>query len=216
MLNLASVIETIVARRQEVPSRRSVLVGVTGIDGSGKGYVAKQLVMQLREKGCRVAALGVDGWLNLPPKRFDLARPAEHFYEHALRFDELFGRLILPLQANRSCRVTADHAEETANAYRRVTYAFQDIDVIVLEGIYLLKRAFRHYFDLSFWVDCTFETALERAAKRSQEGLSPTETIRVYQTIYFPAQRIHFTRDNPRATASAIIPNDPRISSPSV
>jgi hypothetical protein len=30
----------ILVKRQEVPARRSLLTGITGIDGAGKGYVA--------------------------------------------------------------------------------------------------------------------------------------------------------------------------------
>jgi len=72
-------------------------------------------------------------------------------------------------------------------------------------------QAYYGYFDLSFWVECTFETALERALRRGQEGLPPAETIRAYQTIYFPAQRLHFVRDHPQAMADMIITNDPRL-----
>ena len=46
------------------------------------------------------------------------------------------------------------------------------------------------------------------AIARSQEGLSPAETVNAYQTIYFPAQKIHFERDCPQTAATAIIQND--------
>lgn len=80
----------------------------------------------------------------------------------------------------------------------------------------LFKRAYRAYFDLAFWVECTFETALERALRRGQEGLPPDETIRAYESIYFPAQRIHFACDNLRGTADFIIINDPRLNGTSI
>jgi uridine kinase len=76
-----------------------------------------------------------------------------------------------------------------------------------LEGIYLLKRAFRSHYDLAFWVECPFETALIRALRRGQEGLPPDETIRACQTIYFPAQYIHFALDAPQSSADAIVNN---------
>ncbi|MEQ8972980.1 MAG: hypothetical protein RIE73_21575 [Coleofasciculus sp. C1-SOL-03] len=60
-------------------------------------------------------------------------------------------------------------------------------------------------------IDCSFETALERAITRSQEGLSPSETIQAYQAIYFPAQKIHFELDRPQRSAIARINNDPRL-----
>jgi uridine kinase len=60
-------------------------------------------------------------------------------------------------------------------------------------------------------VECSFETALERALTRGQEGLPPDETIRAYETIYFPAERIHFALDDPKGSADAVIVNDDRI-----
>jgi hypothetical protein len=42
--------------------------------------------------------------------------------------------------------------------------------VVVVEGIYLLKRELRAHHDVSLWIDCSFETALERALAREQEG----------------------------------------------
>jgi uridine kinase len=49
-----------------------------------------------------------------------------------------------------------------------------------------------------------------RAIRRRQEGLPPSETIRAYSSLYFPAQLIHLALDDPRSIASAIIANDPR------
>jgi uridine kinase len=116
------------------------------------------------------------------------------------------------LRDTRSIRLEADFAEETATRYRRHVYEFTDLDVIVLEGIYLLKRELVGHYDLSAWIDCSFETALERAVARAQEGLSPKDTVRAYQTIYFPAQELHARRDEPRAAATVILNNDRRLS----
>ena len=117
----------------------------------------------------------------------------------------------MPFRDARRCRVVADFTEETATAYRSHTYAFGDTDVILLEGIFLLKGAWRPYYDLSFWVDCSFETALERALRRGQEGLPPAETVRAFQTIYFPAQRLHLAMDAPRSAAHWVLPNDHKL-----
>lgn len=204
-------VEAILAARERAAASRAVLVAVTGIDGSGKGWIAARIVEALTDRGAHAVAVNIDGWLHLPHVRFDPADPAERFYRHAIRFEEMFERLVLPLRDRRSVRVEADFAEETATAYRPHVYAFDDVDVVVLEGIYLLKAAFRAHYDLSIWLDCSLETALERAIARGQEGLPAEETIRAYRTIYFPAQEIHFDRDDPRAAASLIVVNDPRL-----
>jgi uridine kinase len=186
-------------------------VGLSGIDGSGKGFVAGELCRELERADLRVALLNVDGWLNLPAVRFSRQDPAEHFYHHALRLEEMFADLVLPLREHRTHRLIAQHAEETGTAYRECLYEFRDIDVVLVEGIFIYKRAHRSYFDLAVWIDCSFETALERALRRGQEGLPPAETIAAYETIYFPAQRLHCRRDQPRRLAHGVLVNDPRL-----
>ena len=185
--DVRAITESILDVRASVPRDRAALVAVSGIDGCGKGWLTRQIVDELQARGVNAANINIDGWLNLPDKRFSDKNPAEHFYLHAIRFDEMFAQLVLPLRDHRSVSVEADFAEETAMTYRKQTYEFADIDVIVLEGIYLLKLAFRKYYDLSTWIDCSFAKALERALSRGQEGLPPAETIRAYETIYFPA-----------------------------
>ncbi len=211
MSELKPVAEAILKQRTSVPPTESVLAAVSGIDGSGKGYLTARLVAELEKLGVHAALINVDGWLNLPSRRFNAERPAEHFYQHAIRFEEMFEQLIVPLKRHRSIRVETDFAEETAQTYRRHTFDFKDVDVIVLEGIYLLKRTFLHYYDWKLWVECSFETALERALQRGQEGLPPEETVRAYQTIYFPAQEIHFHEDEPQAAADVVWVNDLRL-----
>ena len=206
--DVRAITERILGVRASVPRERAALVAVSGIDGCGKGWLARQIVDELQVRGVNAANINIDGWLNLPDKRFGDKNPAEHFYLHAIRFDEMFAQLVLPLRDHRSIRVEADFAEETATTYRKQTYEFADTDVIVLEGIYLLKKAFRKHYDLSVWIDCSFPRALERAIARAQEGLPPADTIRAYETIYFPAQKIHFQRDDPKSAATMILDNN--------
>lgn len=211
MSDLKLLAEAILSKRASLLPTESVLAAVSGIDGSGKGYVTAQLLAEFQKLSVHAVGINVDGWLNLPSRRFNAARPAEHFYHHAIRFEEMFEQLIVPLKCQRSVCVEMDFAEETAQTYRRHTFNFEAVDVIVLEGIYLLKRAFQHYYDWTMWVECSFATALERALQRGQEGLPPEQTVRAYQTTYFPAQEIHFRMDEPQAAADVVWVNDPRL-----
>jgi len=206
--NIDEVVRKILQRRANVTETRSLLVGISGIDGCGKGYLAAQLQAHLALHGIIPAILNVDGWLDLPEKRFDRNAPAANFYENAIRFDQFFGQLVLPLRDQRSIHLVADVVEETASSYRRHTYDYRDVSVVLVEGIFLFKPQYRKYFDLTIWIDCSFATALARAIARAQEGLSPANTIAAYETIYFPAQRIHLAHDKPRENADLIFEND--------
>ncbi len=211
MHGIRTAVEKILAERHRLSARRSLLVAVSGIDASGKGILTELIVAALQAKGMNAAGICADGWLSLPSRRFSLVLPPEHFYRHAFRFREMFGQLVLPLKEKRSIRVAAGFVDETATACHRHAYNFFNVDVIVLEGIFLLKRALRRHYDLTIWIDCSFETAVERALERRQEGLGRAETIRAYETLYFPAQRIHFALDRPVPAASLVLNNDARI-----
>lgn len=205
---VATLADHIVRARMQTDPRRSVLVAISGIDGAGKGHVAGQLEERLREYGYNVAVIGSEDWLDPPEKRFTSEKSGEHFYRNTLRFDDLFNTLIRPLRDRRSIRIEADFAEETAGPYRRHLYEFEDVDIILLEGVFLLKWEYFPFYDISVWVDCSFSTALDRAVRRGREGLPSDQTIWMYNTTYFPAQRIHFQLDNPKHTATFVLCND--------
>lgn len=185
-----------------------MLVGISGIDACGKGYVTAKLSQELELKGFSVAVINADGWLNLPHVRFGDRAHGVHFYENALRLDEMFEQLILPLRLNRSIDITADFVDETATEFRPHKYIFQNIDIVLIEGIFLFKKPYGDNFDLKIWIDCSVEAAMTRAVARSQEGLPPDQTIAAYEKIYFPAQRLHFERDLPLAAADLIVQNE--------
>ncbi len=71
----------IVASYERSKPGGAFLVRVSGIDGSRKGYLTREIVSRLERTGVRAVAINVDGWLNLPEARFRRERPAERFYE---------------------------------------------------------------------------------------------------------------------------------------
>jgi uridine kinase len=214
MTPLDELARMILERQEAVPADRAMLVAISGIDGSGKGFLTEQLATRLAEqKPIRVATINIDGWLHLPQRRFSTIKPAEHFYEQGFRFAEMFVQIVLPLRNRRTLRLSAELADATnSDSYRSHDYEFEDIDLILLEGIFLLKRSLRGYYDFTVWVNCSFETAFERALHRGQEGLPPEQLRQDYDTIYFAAQRIHFDRDQPQIAADATLDNDAEAS----
>ena len=189
--------------------RRALLVAMSGIDGSGKTTLSTRLAERLEGRDLRTALITLDPWHTPWPVRYNPSDPGRHFYRHAFRFAELFERLITPLQRRRSVTLTLPLIRLTDDAWVEQTYRFAAVDVILLEGIFLLRRQLRRRYDLAFWVECSFETALARALARNQEGQSEARLREDYARIYFAAQRIHVARDAPARHADGILCNDP-------
>jgi uridine kinase len=208
---LQDLIPDVVARRLRLRSGESLLLAVSGIDASGKGYVAAQISELLQLNGLNAVAIGIDPWLGDPRQWSSKKDAGELFYRHGIRFDDLFRTLVLPLKQHRSITLPATLRRQVDSAQYSYLYDYRDVDVIVLEGIFLLKRTLRSHYDLSLWVECSFQTSLERALQRNQEGLPPALIARDYHSIYHPAQRIHLAVDHPRGSADEIFVNDPRL-----
>jgi uridine kinase len=97
-MDIQTLVTPILKKRAEIPANKSMLVAVSGIDGSGKGYITNQLVAELNLQGVQAVSINIDPWLTLPEQRFNSENPGEHFYHHAFVFEDLFQQLVLPLQ----------------------------------------------------------------------------------------------------------------------
>ena len=66
MDDVSNALALIQRKRSEVPTSKGILVGVTGIDGCGKGYMTGRIVSELQRLGFKAVGINIDGWLNLP------------------------------------------------------------------------------------------------------------------------------------------------------
>jgi len=126
MLEDGAVISAIIEKRKALSLQHALLIGISGIDAAGKGFVTARIAESLQERVPELAVINADGWLNLPHVRFHRRDSARHFYENAIRFDEMFERVILPLRTTRNINAESDFAEETATTFRKHRYAFRN------------------------------------------------------------------------------------------
>ncbi|AFZ58781.1 uridine kinase [Anabaena cylindrica FACHB-243] len=209
-MNIQDLADSILQKQSKLSIDRGFLVAVSGIDGSGKGYITEKLITALNYQNIHAISINLDAWHKLPTERFNSENPAQHFYDNAFHFDDLFQKLILPLKNQRMINLTTV-LTGIAGIPQTYNYQFENVDVIVLEGIFLLKRSLQYFYDFKIWIDCSFETALERAIQRNQEDISPEQIIEDYQKIYFPAQKTHLAIDNPKSSADIIYMNDAKF-----
>jgi uridine kinase len=183
-------------------------VAISGIDASGKGYVAKRLETELTAKGLKVANINIDPWQNPIPIRLKKENAAENFYQNVFRWDDVFEQLIIPLRRTRSVHLATQLIFSHADEYFDFTFDFGSIDILLVDAIFLFQQRFLKHYDFNVWIDCSFETGLKRAIKRNVERLSKEKLLDDYQTYYYPAQRYHFQKDNPRQLSNVIYCND--------
>jgi uridine kinase len=127
-------------------------VAISGIDASGKGYVAKHVENRLKRDGLRVANINMDPWQNPIPVRLSNEDPAENFYQNVFRWNDVFDQLIVPLRKNKgiwlSSRLIATHADE----YFNFEFNYRDIDILLVEAIFLFQQKHLEHYDHKIWI----------------------------------------------------------------
>ncbi len=212
MDSIIQLAEEVCRQMEDHRSERLFTVAVSGIDASGKGYVSKRLQEHLELKGLVVANINIDPWQNPIGTRLSQVNPAINVYEKIFRWQEFFDQLIFPLQQNKSIYLETTCIRTDADIYYPLLYDYPAPDVLLMEGILLFKKAYIPFYDLRIWIDCSFETGLQRAISRNSEKLPREKLIDDYQTFYYAAQRLHFEWDDPRQAADIIFHNDGPLS----
>ena len=198
----------ILRRFHQHRSGNAFTVAISGIDASGKSSFATEIKYLLEENNLNVALLSIDDWQMPKSISFLAANAAANFYHNAFRWNAFFDSLLIPLKNSRSVNVTANLVDIKNDSVYSKQYSFKKIDIIVVEGIFLLMKDTLAFFDYKVWIDCSFKTALQRAIARNQEGLLPEQLIHDYNTFYYPAQLFHFKKDRPQTSADFIVNND--------
>ena len=183
-------------------------VGISGIDASGKGYTTRVLQEELENMGYKVANINIDPWQNPIPVRLRTVNPAENFYKNVFRWTDFFEQLIMPLKHNKRIHLLTQHIRTDADIYYQHFYQYENIDILLVEGILLFQERWIPFFDHKVWIECGFDTALQRAIRRNVEKLDEKKLIVDYHTYYYAAQRLHFQKDVPQNAADVIFYND--------
>lgn len=208
MSYISELADNIIEKLKIHSSTNTFTVGISGIDASGKGYITGFLQKELEKRNYKVANINVDPWQNPIPIRLQEEDPAENFYKNVFRWDNFFKQLIVPLRTNRHIYLQTSLIRTDGDFYYSFIYDFNDIDILLIEGIFLFKQELLNYYDWKIWIDCSFETGIYRAIERNSEKLSREQLIHDYNTYYYPAQIYHFQRDDPKDVSNIIYCND--------
>ena len=193
----------------KLASGQNLIVGLSGIDGSGKSTYGAQLLKSLRSRDQAASLVSLDDFLR--PKAIRHANPDQisgYFWEN-FDFEALANRVLIPI---RDCvNVSTELQVLDLESDRLLTrpFEFNGPGILIVEGVFLFRKEYRPYFDVKIWIDVSFETALSRVLYRQRDQrYGDTNAIqRRYEERFFPTQRFHLKRDDPIGAADFIISN---------
>jgi uridine kinase len=183
-------------------STKAQIVAISGIEGSGKRALAEKVAAALELEGISVAVVHADDWESSESVRFNVMNSPEEYYLNAYRFDEMIEQLILPLKLFGSIKtsVTLDDVMHP----RTVEYDFKNIDIIIIEGVYLLQEAYLELYDYTCWVESDFDAAFISLSEQKNVEQSQEALVKIFEMLIKPAGQYHIYTDNPEGHADSI------------
>jgi len=183
-------------------SAKAQIIAISGIEGGGKRALSDKVSDALKLQGVRVAVVHTDDWEASKSVRFNVMNSPEEYYLNAYRFDEMIEQLILPLKLFGSIK-TSVTLDDVMNP-RTVEYDFQHIDIIIIEGVYLLQEAYLDLYDYTCWVVSDYDAAFARLAGQSNVEQSQQALVNLFELLIKPAEQYHINSDNPQDNAKSI------------
>ena len=210
-MNRTYIIKTIAQAVVQMQKKSPTLVGIDGVDGSGKTTFAQELVEELQKTGRQIIFVSIDHFHNPQNIRYTRGRDsAEGFYRDSFNNKVVQKVLLDPLKSGDLRYKTGvfDYATDTA---LDLPEQVADADaIVIMEGIFLLRPELADYWDLKVLLDVDFETTLKRvqAREQDQEHLGDADAIvQKYKDRYIPGQQLYFQEAQPRQQADIIINN---------
>lgn len=183
-------------------STKAQIIAISGIEGGGKRALTEKVAAALRLEGISVAIVHTDDWEASENVRFNVMNSPEEYYLNAYRFDEMVEQLILPLKLFGSIK-TSVTLDDVLNP-RTVEYDFHNIDIVLIEGVYLLQEAYLDLYDYTCWVKSDYDAAFARLAGQTNIEQSQETLVNLFELLIKPAGQYHIYTDDPQGNAKSI------------
>ncbi len=203
----------------EIRSRKqpdkALVVGISGIDLSGKTEFANSLAEYLASQKLKVVVLHLDDFHNPRAFRNSGTDPVDNYLNRNFNLDLLIKEILVPIREKRSLFASLTLLDLMSDQYSIQKRFSVDQDTIVLfEGIFLFRPELAAFIDYRVYLEISFEEARRRVSIRDIP-IYGLEMMQRYETKYWPAQKKYLAEYPPRQTADMIIDNNdwqqPRI-----
>ncbi len=201
-------IESIAARILAVEAGRPVRVAIDGFCAAGKTTLADAVAQELAGSGRPVIRVCADKFQSPPEKRWQLGRHSpEGFYRHAIDVEAIRDQLLEPLNGpDQFSYRSSTYDIRNMKPNRSPMHAAAPDSLVIVDGLFLFMPMLMPYWDLTVFVDTPFNTCIERARLRNQEGFKDADSVeKRYRERYWPGYQLYLEEFDPKSLVDAVV-----------
>ena len=185
-----------------------LVVGINGVDTSGKTTFTKELDRYLSKAGFKTQTILMDDFHNPSEIRNREKDPVISYTNNAFDLAKIEKELLKPIAAEMVVDKTLMLLDIEEDKFINEKRYYIDKDTIVLfEGVLLYREPLNKYFNFRIFIDISFEEMLRRAIKR--DGiLFGDKVIERYNNKYIPIQKQYLEKYNPKNISDVVVDNE--------
>ncbi len=190
-----------------LPTESARVVGINGVDTSGKTVFAQALAEFIAARGQPVTLIHGDDFHHPRAIRNQDADPVRGYIAHAFNLPLLEAELLAPARRGELVDKTLTLLDldcDTFTLTRR--YVIRPDTVVLVEGVLLFRPSIDAYFDLRIFLHVPFDEVLRRVALRDVPRYGPSIVER-YHTRYIPAQQWYLETYRPKERSDFVVDN---------
>lgn len=216
-MNRNSMLKLVSEAILSIQSTHPIRVGIDGVDGSGKTYLADELAKYLTTSR-QIIRTSIDGFHNSKAIRYQRGRESpEGYYRDSFNYASLIDVLLAPLGPNGSLEYQRSVFDYKKDSDANITVQKADRDsILIMDGVFLFRPELLNYWEVKIFVDVDFAVSVSRAVERdikNAKGLSAEELTKMYKVRYVGGQELYLTEAKPKEVADIVI-NNTRFDSP--
>lgn len=187
---------------------KPMIVGINGVDTSGKSTFTKEIARYLFKTGFKSHTISIDDFHNPSKIRNKEKNPVISYLNNAFDITKIENEIMKPLVTeNKLDKELSLLHLETDEFINHKRYIIDEDTIVLFEGVLLYREPLNQYFDLRIFIDISFDEVLKRAAKRDLNLLGEC-VIEKYNNKYIPIQKLYMEKYNPKVLSDIIIDNN--------
>lgn len=198
--------ETILQLRKNKP----ILVAFDGVDTSGKTTLADNIHTFLKSKNIDSIRISIDKFHNSKKIRISKGEYSpEGFFYDSFNYVQVINLIINPVKNGLSSIVNGIYDYRIEDKIQTNVINLTNDSIILFDGIFMNRNELYQYWDLSIFLDITFDTVKKRAVKRDIKLFgSEEEVLNKYTKRYIPGEELYIKLCNPKNRASIVVDNN--------
>jgi len=176
------------------------LLGIDGLSRAGKTTITKQLKHLLVEKNIPHVIIHLDDLIETREKRYNTGREQwEEYYYLQWDVDELKESFFEKCKTAPFLKLSFYENEKDHQHIKKVI--LPPTCVILIEGVFLQREAWRNYFDFVVYIEAT------KNQRFSREENTTKKQIEKFENRYWKAEDFYLDTINPLHKADLVIQN---------